>query len=129
MSQAVEPPPPESSVRTREELKKIAVYQLGVCVCILVYLLGIVGMLTMKSVIAPFAYLLLPVPIVFAVFVFLLAINLYGKGVGIFMGILTLIPFVGLFVLLVVNGQATRLLKAHGLKVGLLGADMKQFNE
>lgn len=60
--------------------------------------------------------------VVAAVFVAQLAMELYGKGPGIIFGILTLIPLVGLVVLLIVNGKATSVLKENGLDVGLLGA-------
>jgi hypothetical protein len=97
-------------------------------VCILVYLLGMVGFMTMHALIAPFAYLFLPIPLLMAAFVLLMAIKLYDKGVGIVLGILTIIPRIGLIVMLIVNGKATRTLKEYGLTVGLFGADMKQLD-
>ena len=48
--------------------------------------------------------------------------QLYGKSPGIVFGILTLVPLVGLIVLLVVNAKATSVLRENGLEVGLLGA-------
>jgi hypothetical protein len=62
------------------------------------------------------------VEITSVVFVFLLTTKLYGAGVGVLLGILTMVPCVGLITLLVVNAKATNILKAAGLKVGLLGA-------
>jgi len=50
------------------------------------------------------------VAIIGAVFIFMLAISLYSTGAGIVMGILTLVPLVGLIVLLIVNSRATRVL-------------------
>jgi hypothetical protein len=61
-----------------------------------------------------------------AVFTFMLAIKVYGTGLGILFGILTLIPCVGLLVLLAINAKATTVLKDNGIKVGLLGADMSK---
>ena len=61
-----------------------------------------------------------------AVFVFLLSIKIYGTGLGIVLGILSLVPLVGLVVLLIVNGKATGVLKQNGIKVGLLGANLSQ---
>lgn len=69
------------------------------------------------------ALLLLPVGITATVGVFLLATKLYSVGPGIALGILTLIPRVGLVVLLIINAKATGVLKKHGIAVGLLGAD------
>jgi hypothetical protein len=57
------------------------------------------------------------------VFVFMLAMKVYSTGLGIFLGLLTLIPCVGLICLLIVNGKATAVLQANGIHVGLLGAD------
>ncbi len=61
-----------------------------------------------------------------AVSVFMLAIKLYGKGVGIPLGTLALIPLIGLIVLLIVNGRATGVLKKNGIKVGLLGVNLSR---
>lgn len=57
------------------------------------------------------------------VFILMLATRLYGTGTGVVLGVLTLVPLVGLIILLVVNAKATGILKKHGIKVGLLGAD------
>ncbi|MBC7967314.1 MAG: hypothetical protein H7Z17_15470 [Fuerstia sp.] len=59
-----------------------------------------------------------------AVFAFLLAMKTHGTGQGILLGILCLVPCVGLLVLLIINSKATSVLKANGIKVGLLGADL-----
>lgn len=58
--------------------------------------------------------------------VFLLAVKLYGTALGIVLGILSLIPLIGLLVLLGVNGKATSVLRANGVKVGLLGARLSE---
>jgi len=109
----------------RADLKTVALYQKGLLVCILLYLLGVVG----QFFIPPEASLLLAlvvlvVVITATVFVFLLATKVYGTGVGILLGILTLIPCVGLIVLLIVNGKATSILRQNGIRVGLLGANL-----
>ena len=52
----------------------------------------------------------------------MLALAIYGTALGIILGILTLIPLVGLIILLIVNGKATNLLREDGIHVGLLGA-------
>jgi len=56
------------------------------------------------------------------VFVFLLATKLYGTALGVLLGILTIIPLVGLIILLIVNAKAIKILRAAGIDVGLLGA-------
>lgn len=63
------------------------------------------------------------------ILVILLAANVYNSTiVGIILGLLCLIPCAGLLVLLGINQQATRLLKKNGIKVGLIGADLSQFD-
>jgi hypothetical protein len=66
---------------------------------------------------------LLGVIVTAAVFVFMLAMAVYSTGPGVVLGILTLIPLIGLIPLLIVNGKATNILRAHKIKVGLMGAN------
>jgi predicted RNA-binding Zn-ribbon protein involved in translation (DUF1610 family) len=61
------------------------------------------------------------------VFAFKLAIQIHNTGMGILLGILTLVPCIGLIVLLTINNSATRLLRDKGHHVGFLGADMSEF--
>jgi hypothetical protein len=58
-----------------------------------------------------------------AVFIFMLSLSLYSVGTGIVMGLLTMIPLLGLLVLLIINGRATKILRDNGVRVGLLGAN------
>jgi hypothetical protein len=60
------------------------------------------------------------------VFVFRLALSLYDQGLGVLLGILTIIPCVGIVVLLFVNAKATGILRRHGISVGLMGANASQ---
>ena len=111
---------------TREDLKSVARYQKGVIVCILIYLLAVFGQFALP----PEATIILGIGVLLvgltgAVFAFLLAIKTHGMGQGILLGILCLVPCVGLLVLLVINSKATSVLKQNGIKVGLLGADLK----
>jgi hypothetical protein len=66
----------------------------------------------------------LVVGITATVFVFRMALAVYSTGTGVLLGILTLIPCIGLIVLLVINGKATTILKNNGVRVGFLGANM-----
>src|SRR5262249_48906665 len=69
----------------------------------------------------------LVVSVVATVFLFMLALKVYSVAAGVILGILSLIPCIGLFVLLAVNGKATSILRAHGYSVGLLGASLSEF--
>lgn len=111
-----------------EDVKRVASYQKSILVCILIYFIGVFGAPTVPPEFRPFvAIALFAVIITGTIFVFLLAIKVYSVGVGILLGILALVPCVGLLVLLLINGKATRILKQNGIKVGLLGANMSQF--
>ncbi len=106
-----------------DDLKQIASYQKVILICILIYLGGVVGQFLIPvEMRMALALVVLVVMLVATVFVFLLATKLYGVVAGILLGILTLIPLIGLLVLLIVNGKATQTLKDNGISVGLLGA-------
>jgi hypothetical protein len=120
-----QPPPvtPQYQTPTRTDLRTIAMQQRVILICILIYIMAVIG----QFILPPKIMLLvglgaLGADLVAVVFVFMLAIRLYNVALGIVLGILTLIPLVGLIVLLVVNGKATTILRQNGLKVGLLGA-------
>ncbi len=105
------------------DLMTIANHQKFILLCILVYMIAVVGQFLLPPDLRPLLGLsMLVVVLVSVVFVFMLAIKLSGTAVGVVQGILTFIPLIGLLVLLMVNGKATRVLRAHGVEVGLLGA-------
>ncbi len=127
-----QPPAGESHIvgvkrHSREDLRSVAQYQKGILVCILIYFIAVIGRFTIP---AELRLIILP-GIVLAglmgtVFVFMLAIKIYSTGGGVLLGILTLVPVLGLIVLLLVNGKATGILQENGIKVGLLGATLSQ---
>ncbi len=117
-------PPP------RNDLRQIAMRQKAVMWCILGYLAAVVLQAVLSPEIAVLGALLgLTASVTGAGFVFMLAIAIYRTGAGIALGILTLIPLVGLIVLLIVNGKATRIRRENGIKVGLMGANMRQVSQ
>jgi hypothetical protein len=110
------------------DLKQVALQQRAVNLCILAEIVvAMVRFALVSKASLPLALAMgmiyLAVAVIGAVFIFMLAISLYSTGAGIVMGILTLVPLVGLIVLLIVNSRATRVMRNHGIKVGLLGAD------
>jgi hypothetical protein len=114
---------------SRADLRNTAVYQKGILVCILVYLVVYLVFAAVQYALPPklrviLALVAIPISVTATVFVFLLATKVYSQGLGILFGILTLIPCVGLIVLLIINAKATAVLKDHGIRVGLLGANM-----
>lgn len=107
----------------REDVRSIAIYQKGILVCIVFYLCDVIGQFFVPEQLRPFLGLgVLLIGLMGMVFVFLLAIKIYGTGAGIVLGLLTFIPCVGLIILLIVNGRATNVLRQNGYTVGLLGA-------
>lgn len=59
---------------------------------------------------------------------FSLARALHNTIAAVLLTLLGLIPLLGLLVFFVVSNTATKLLRQHGIEVGLLGADLSQFN-
>jgi len=119
-------------------LKRIAKYQCYLCVTIWFLILayavhlimhykgwttgGLGDPSTMRTTIAG-------VTLVASILTILLASNVYNSIlVGIILGIICITPLFGILILLVISQQATRLLKRNGIKVGLIGADMSQFD-
>ncbi len=108
-------------------LYDIAARQKAIIYCILLQLIVIVGRFIAPPEIAVgLAVVGLIVQITAVVFIFRLAIVLQGTGMGIFLGILGLIPIIGLLVLLYLSSQATKRLKELNIKVGLMGADLNE---
>ena len=118
----VENPHPPGQVGV-EQLRAIANTQRMLMFCILAYLAGLVlsGVLPQPlKLVGGLLYIVGGIAAV--VYVILLGVKLHSTGVAILLGVLTFVPCVGLIVMLVVNSKATEILKANGIKVGLLGA-------
>lgn len=112
---------------SREDLRRVASYQKGILVCILIYLIAMFGQFALPPELRVLVSGgVIVVGLVGTVFVFLLAMKVYSTVVGILLGILALVPCLGLLILLMVNGKATAVLKQNGIRVGLLGADLSQ---
>jgi hypothetical protein len=112
----------------REDLRTVAVAQKSILVCILLYLIAIICLILVP--IDYRVYIQIGVGLLglaALVSVFVLAMRVYGVGLGILMGIGALLPCFGLIVLLLVSQKATKILKENGHHVGLLGADLSKF--
>ena len=111
----------------RDDLRKVAKYQKGILVCILINLIALVLQYTLPREFQGFVGLgMICAGLAGTVFVFLLAMKVYSTGRGVLLGILALIPLIGLFVLLAVNGKATAIMRQNRIHVGLLGANLSQ---
>lgn len=110
---------------SREDLRKVAAYQKGILSCISVYLAAVFSQFVLPFEVRQWLMIAVVVTgVIGAVFVFRLSIKLNGTVTGIIYGILTFVPLVGMLMLLIVNGKATRVLKENGIRVGLFGADV-----
>lgn len=111
----------------RVDVREVAVRQKGIIYCLLANITFVIASFAVPPEMQLiFAVLALAAQVTAAVFVFMLAIHLYGTGTGILLGILTLIPCIGLIILLIVNGKATTVLRQNGVHVGFLGASLSQ---
>lgn len=109
----------------REELRTAARNQKGLLICILISLPLIPGSLLSASDEAQGAILfLILLGIAGAVYVYQLAINFFPTTQAILCGILTIIPGLSLFVMLVIYFKTSKFLRQNGIQVGLLGANL-----
>lgn len=120
-------------VKSPDGVRKVANYQRAIIFCILANLGIYIAMMALQANQANpllglvFSLIFFAVGITQLVFIVMLAIEVYSLPAGILLGILSLIPCVGLIILLVVNQKATKTLQDNGIRVGLMGADMSQF--
>jgi hypothetical protein len=111
-----------------EDVKAVAVYQKGIIACIGIYLLLVIFQFALpQEARILLVFLILPLMIAAPIFTILLAIKVYDVIVGVLLGVLALVPCVGLLALLVINGKATSILQQNGYRVGFFGADLSQF--
>lgn len=112
---------------TREDLRRVAKYQKGILICLLINLIALGCLFMLPAGLRLFLQLgMLVVGIVQTVFVFLLALKVYNIVLAVFLGILALIPFVALLALFIMSGKATGILRENHVKVGLLGANLSK---
>jgi hypothetical protein len=119
---------------SREELLKVAKAQKGVIYCLLAQILLAVAAILAENQLPPLLQVFLGLAMIVAVlagvvYVFLLCANVYPSWVGPVLGLLALVPCISLLVLLGVNGKATSILRQNGIRVGFMGAGLKQLEQ
>ena len=113
----------------RADLRAVALDQKVILFCVAAYLLAVAAQFFVPEELrTPLFVGVLLVGATAAVFVFRLGMKLYGTAGAVAVTVLTLIPLIGLLVLLVVNQRATGMLKTAGYDVGLLGASLSDFD-
>jgi DNA-directed RNA polymerase subunit RPC12/RpoP len=112
---------------SKSDCHQLAMMQKGIFVCILLYLLAIPlpFVIPQEYRMIPIGYALV-VSLIGTVLVWAMAIKVFGGGVGTLFGLMSLIPCVGIIMLLVINGKATAVLQNHGYTVGFLGVPMSE---
>lgn len=113
----------------KETLRSVAGFQKGVLFSILGQIVAVIILMAGGQSLPPMVTILVQglaalSAIAGMVFVLLLALKIYSPVVAVLLAILALAPCIGLICLLVINGKATGILKSHGIKVGLLGANI-----
>ncbi len=108
----------------RDYLRSVAAGQKRVIFALAAQLLSSVALVALASRLPLAAGLIgIVVGLTVAFLAISLSIKVYGPVRGVALGIFTLVPWFGLFFLLVINGRATGILNLHGIHVGFLGAD------
>ena len=107
------------------DLKTIIKHQKGVVACLCVYLLFLIGPFLSPSEGKLFSvFMLMVVAVMAAAYAFPLETLLFNRSVAILLTLLTLLPGVGLLILLTVAHQTTKFLRSKGIHAGLFGANL-----
>jgi hypothetical protein len=117
----------ENPKMNRADLRNVATYQRMILVCILAYIILVILNFVLPTSLQLVIWIVaIGLSLTATVCVFLLATKVYSTGLGVLLAILTLVPIIGLIVLLIINGKATSVLRAHDIPVGFLGADLSK---
>ena len=121
------PPIPNSTnnnIQHIAKLQRYVNYAFLAYLCVIIISIGFSSFLKSDSPVGVLFFIFFMAVAIFgAVSVFRLAKAMSGVGVAIIAMLGMLIPVIGLIILLVINGSATKKLKQAGYKVGLLGAE------
>lgn len=111
----------ESTVGSVADLRNVAGWQRTLILCLLAIVIGVpiqfVSPIPLKTFIA---VVFLIAFVIGAFFIFRLSARFWGTVPGVLLAILSLAPPIGLAIALFIIYKARALLKAHGIKVGLL---------
>ncbi len=108
------------------DILTVATRQRAMMMTLLAYIAVIIGTMFLPVVRQNEFLLMIPVVLAIVFFTARLCWVVYGKGPAILMTVLCCIPYVSIIIMLLVSSRATKMLKEKGLKVGLLGANIKE---
>ena len=117
------------------DLKRLAGYQRWVIACVLAQITMWLGILVMSIVDGGWIDTDVPKFLTWifgiggGIYAFLIYWTLRNPFFALVMGLASVIPFLGLLTLTVVNGAASRILNRNGVQVGLFGADLNEIQE
>ncbi|WP_425615418.1 hypothetical protein NA78x_005337 [Anatilimnocola sp. NA78] len=125
--------PQLSDANHRAKLYEIAKAQNFLIMVVLAGLIvGISGQLLPNMIDRRLVWLFVVLQLIVSVFqsvaMFRMGKTVYSMGSAIALAVVSFIPCIGLVCMLIVNSSATKKLTASGIKVGFMGADLKQFD-
>ncbi|MBW0149558.1 hypothetical protein [Marinobacter arenosus] len=116
------------SKESNSEVLVVAKKQKNLLVIFFIYLLCVGANVALKgsqlSLFAEIAVLVAGIGVV--VLCSLLAFTIFRKPAAVLLTILSVVPLVNLLAFLVVNSRANKIIKSHGFRVGLAGADVRE---
>ncbi len=111
------------------DILAVAKRQRAMMMTLLAYIAIIIGSMSLPILQENETILMIPVILAIIFFTARLCWVVYGKVSAILLTILCCIPYVNILIILMVSSRATKILKENGLKVGLLGANIKEAAE
>lgn len=108
------------------DILAVATRQRAMMLTLLAYIAVIIGTMFFPVVRQNEYLLMIPVILAIVFFTARLCWVVYGKGAAILLTVLSCVPYVSIIIMLLVSSRATKMLKEKGLKVGLLGANIKE---
>jgi hypothetical protein len=110
--------------RSVADILSIAKAQRWVMTAILAYLVTVAIRFGGGPKLAPLIFVTGPVALILGLVgvIWLASLVYRSRLVGVLNGLAMFIPLIGLIILVILNGRATRLLRKYGIRVGLVGA-------
>ena len=99
---------------SREGLRIIAIYQKWLLFCLLIYIVAIISFgVLLEENWGKYRLVILVLQLVATALTSWLAMRIFGTGYGLIVGLLTLIPILGLIVMFIISRKVTNILRSH----------------
>jgi hypothetical protein len=110
----------------RVDLRRIAIWQCATTWSILAYMILIASLAALfnesDEIRRGHMVITAAAVLAFDACAVMLSLSVYRSAAGAIGAILTVVPLFGLFILVLINADATRILRRHGVRIGLTGA-------